>query len=57
MYMRMESQGGMALTKKTEELGYKTWTNNGANPDLRDERSMTNRLSHGMAVSNVLGIV
>jgi hypothetical protein len=53
----MESQGGMALTEKTEELGYKTWTNKGANPDLRDERSMTNRLSHGMAVSNVLRIV
>jgi hypothetical protein len=59
----MESYGGMILTGKTEELGEKTcssvtipttnptWSDQDANPNFRDERQATNRLSHGRAIS------
>jgi hypothetical protein len=51
----------MTSRRKTEKLGekparyslstiYPTWTDLGANPDLRGERPATNHLSHGMTL-------
>jgi hypothetical protein len=58
--MGLESDGGMILTEKTEELGEKpvsvshcppnpTWIDPGANLGLRGDSPATNRLSHGTA--------
>jgi hypothetical protein len=59
--MNTGSHGGMIPTGKIEEFGEKpvsvvlsthfTWTDPGANPNLRVERPVTNRLSHGTALN------
>jgi hypothetical protein len=57
----MENRGGMILTGEIQGTRRKTccsaslsttnptWANSGTNPDLRGERTATNRLSHGTA--------
>jgi hypothetical protein len=34
-----------------------TWTDPGSNPDLRSETPATNRLSHGMAMNDLIVII
>jgi hypothetical protein len=62
-YMSTESPGGMILTGKTQKKWRKTchsatmsttdptYTDLGANPDLRGESPTTNHLSNGMALT------
>jgi hypothetical protein len=62
--MSIESHGGIILTEEKRKNLEETcpsatlstnpmWTDPGANPGLRDERLVTNRLSHGMANKTV----
>jgi hypothetical protein len=43
------STGGKTCPIATLSTTNPTWTDPGSNPDLRNERTATNRLSHGTA--------
>jgi hypothetical protein len=48
------STRGKTCTSATLSTTNLTWTDPGSNPDLRSDRPVTNRLSHGMTLFGLL---